>query len=257
MDGGIRLYALELETGKVLHAGTVSSAGRGGADTIRDRALPDILSAEKGAVWMRGLGVDKGLSPVEDQPHLFAPRGFLDDTWWHRTYWIYGTKIAGGYTHWPDVGNQSPAGRLLAFDGGKLIYGYGRMAYRMGDGHVRPDMAKDYKLFAEIRELAPAAARRRDDKRRIQWTAQLPFVARSVVLTRDALLVAGGKSPTETAENHGPGTFWVASREDGSKRAACALPAPPVLDGMALTDAGVLVSTIDGTIVCLRTENDD
>jgi len=193
------------------------------------------------------MGLDKNLRPVKDAVHLFAPRGFLDDTWWHRTYWIYGTGIGGGYTHWPDVGNASPAGRLLACDGGKLIYGYGRMAYRMGGGHVRPEMTKDYKLFAEI--VDPAKATK---KRRIKWTAQLPFVARSLVLTRDALLVAGGKSPTETAASHGPGAFWVASREDGSKTASCELPAPPVLDGMALTDVGVFVSTIDGTVVCLR-----
>jgi hypothetical protein len=97
--------------------------------------------------------------------------------------------------------------------------------------------------------MDPATATK---KRRIKWTAQLPFVARSLVLTRDALLVAGGKSPTETAASHGPGAFWVASREDGSKKASCELPAPPVLDGMALTDVGVFVSTIDGTVVCLR-----
>jgi len=254
IDGGIRLYALELKTGKVAHKTDVSMAR--GAGGIRRGVLPGILSAQKGAVWMRGLGVDKDLAPVESRPHLFAPRGFLDDTWWHRTYWLYGTAIRGGYTHWPDVGNVSPAGRLLAFDGGKLIYGYGRMAYRMGDGHVRPNMAKGYKLFAEVLDPAPAAARRRDDKRRITWTAQLPFVARSIMLTRDALLVAGGKSPIESAASHGAGTFWVASRQDGSRRAACALPAGPVLDGMALTDAGVFVSTIDGTVVCLRAKND-
>jgi len=257
LDGGIRLYALELRTGKVLQAKTVTSAGRGGADVIRERVLPGILSVQQGAVWMRGLGVDGDLVPVEDRPHLFAPRGFLDDTWWHRTYWLYGTAIGGGYTHWPDVGNQVPAGRLLAFDGGKLIYGYGRMAYRMGGGHVRAEMAKDYKLFAELIASAPAAARRGEGKRRIQWAVQLPFVARSLVLTRDAVLVAGGKLPTGTAADHGPGTLWVVSREDGSRRAACALPAPPVLDGMALTDAGVFVSTIDGTVVCLRAKNDE
>ena len=92
---------------------------------------------------------------------------------------------------------------------------------------------------------------------RIKWAVGLPFVARSVVLTRDALLVAGGKSPTESAERHGPGAFWVASRDDGSKRAACPLPAPRVLDGMALTDAGVFISTIAGSVVCLRAKNDE
>jgi len=257
LDGGIRLYALELKTGNVLHETDVSLTGNAGAGAIRDGVLPDIFSAQKETVWMRGLGVDKNLAPVKAQPHLFAPRGFLDDSWWHRTYWVYGTEIGGGYTHWPLVGNVSPAGRLLTFDGGKLIYGYGRMAYRAGDGHVRPDMAKSYKLFAEVLDSNPAATRDEERKRQIKWTSQLPFVARSIVLTRDALLVAGGKSPTESAESHGPGTFWVASREDGSKRAACLLPAPPVLDGMALTGVGVFVSTIDGSVVCLRTNSEE
>ena len=256
-DGGIRLYALQLKTGKLLGKTDVDTAGGRGGTRIRRRVLPDILSVQSGAVWMRGLGVDKDLAPVENRPHLFAPRGFLDDTWWHRTYWVYGTEVKGGYTHWPDVGNMVPAGRLLAFDGGGLIYGYGRMVYRMGDGHARAEMVKDYKLFAEFLNASPAAARRGERKRRIKWTAELPFVARSLVLTRDAVLVVGGKSPTETAETHGPGMLWVVSREDGSKRAACALPAPPVLDGMALTDAGLFVSTIDGTVVRLRAADDE
>ena len=254
IDGGIRLYALEVKTGNVLHKADVNmTAQADDAGIIRQSVLPDILSIQKDTVWMRGLGVDKNLAPVEDLPHLFAPRGFLDDTWWYRTYWVYGTEIGGGYTYWPLVGNVSPAGRLLTFDDGKLIYGYGRMAYLAGKGHVRPDMAKDYKLFAEVLDPAPKATRDEERKRQIKWTTQLPFVAKSIVLTRDALLVAGGKSLTESAESHSPGTFWVASREDGSKRVACALPAPPVLDGMALTDAGVFVSTIDGAVVCLRT----
>ena len=123
------------------------------------------------------------------------------------------------------------------------------MAYRAGDGHVRPDMAKDYKLFAEVLNPAQPA------KRQIKWAAQLPFVARSIVLARDALLIAGGQSPTETAANHGPGAFWIASRHDGSMITASTLPAPPVLDGMAMTDHGVFVSAIDGTVTCLRTNN--
>ncbi len=251
LDGGIRLYALDLKTGKVLHQTDAGRTGRG-SGRIRRGVLPDILSVQAGAVWMRALGVDKTLAPVMARPHLFAPRGFLDDTWWHRTYWLYGTEIGGGYSHWPDVGNVVPAGRLLAFDGGKLIYGYGRMAYRMGDGHVRADIASGYRLFAEALTPAPAADKRRDGSRRIKWTTQLPFVARSLVLTRDALLVAGAKSPAENADSRGPGAFWVVSREDGSKRTACALPAGPVLDGMALTDTGVFVSTVSGTVVRLE-----
>ena len=258
IDGGIRLYALEVKTGEVLHKADVDmTAGANSAGVIRRGMRPDILSAQKDTIWMRGMGVDKNLAPVKNLPHLFAPGGFLDDTWWYRTYWVYGTAMEGGYQGWPLAGNAVPAGRLLSFDGGELIYGYGRMAYRAGGGHVGPDAAKDYRLFAEVLEPKPAAARWGGGERQIKWTAPLPFVARSIVLTRDALLVAGGESPTESAANHGPGTFWVVSREDGSRRAACVLPAPPVLDGMAFTDSGVFLSAIDGSVVCLRARHDE
>jgi outer membrane protein assembly factor BamB len=264
IDGGIRIHALDVRTGELLHKADVRVTGGPGANLIRQSVLPDILSIENDTVWMRSLGVNKSLAPASDEPHLFAPRGFLDDTWWHRTYWVYGTKIGGGYSHWPDAGNAVPAGRLLVFDGGKHIYGYGRLGYRMGDGHVRPNATEDYKLFAEVLTPEPQTKQARRGKtkqlagrREIKWATQPPFVVRSIVLTRDALLLAGGKSPTESAESHGSGTLWVASRDNGSKRAACRLPAPPVLDGMALTEAGVFVSAIDGSVTCLRTMADE
>jgi outer membrane protein assembly factor BamB len=246
LDGGIRLHALDLKSGKPIAKTDVSLAGGFSKGRIRRRVLPDILSMQNGVVWMRSMGVDKNLAAVKNAPHLQAPRGFLDDTWWHRTYWIYSSAIGGGYTHWPDVGNAVPAGRLLAYDGGKIIYGYGRMAYRMGLGHVQADMTKDYKLFAEV--LDPATVTK---KRRIKWTTQLTFVARSIVLAGDAILVSGGKSPIETFANCGLGSFRIVSRQDGARISACELPAPPVLDGMALTEAGVFISTIDGTVVRL------
>ena len=263
LDGGIRLYALEVKTGQVLHQADVKVPGGQGARVIRQSVLPDIFSLQKNTVWMRRLGVDKNLAPVGDQPHLFAPRGFLDDTWWHRTYWVYGAAVAGGYQGWPLAGNAVPVGRLLVLDGGDSIYGYGRMTYREGGGHVGPQAASDYRLFAEAltpkpqtREDARGKKRQVLGRREIQWTAQLPFVVRSIVLARDALLLAGGESPTEDAANHGSGTLWVASRDDGSKRFASVLPAPPVLDGMALTDSGIFVSTMAGAVVCLRTQAD-
>ena len=89
-------------------------------------------------------------------------------------------------------------------------------------------------------------------RRQVVWSMGLPFLARALVLTPEALLVAGGKSLTETAEHHGPGTLIVASREGGEKRDECTLPAPPVLDGMAYTSSGVFVSLIDGSVVCVR-----
>jgi len=169
--------------------------------------------------------------------------------------------VAGGYQGWPLAGNAMPAGRLLVFDGGESIYGYGRMTYREGGGHVGLQAASDYRLFAEAltpepptREDAKGEKRRVLGRREIRWNTQQPFVVRSMVLTPDALLLAGDESPAENAANRGPGVFWVASRDDGSKTFAGVLPAPPVLDGMALTDYGVFVSMIDGAVTCQRAD---
>ena len=91
----------------------------------------------------------------------------------------------------------------------------------------------------------------------MKWSINLPFVAKSIVLTRDALLVTGGQSLPDAPEHDAPGILRIASRYDGAKQEDCPLPAPPVLDGMALTDYGIFVSTIDGAITCLRTKDSE
>ena len=63
-----------------------------------------------------------------------------------------------------------------------------------------------------------------------------------------------GRAMVNTARKYDRVFLWIASRKDGAKQEACPLPAPPILDGMALTDYGVFVSTIDGAITCLRTK---
>ena len=140
----------------------------------------------------------------------------------------------------------------------------------MGDGHVGRGAASEYRLFAELLTPTPRSHEDQEDaerekrrtgapvgRRQIEWVSQLPFVARSIVLTTDALLVAGGESLPNTASGDTPGTLWIACRKDGAKQEACPLPAQPILDGMALTDYGIFVSTIDGAITCLRTKDSE
>ncbi len=44
--------------------------------------------------------------------HLFATAGFLDDSWWNRTFWMYSRRWPGYY-----IANQAPkSGQLLVFD---------------------------------------------------------------------------------------------------------------------------------------------
>ena len=152
LDGGLRLWRLDPMSGKVL------------SETVLDEkvseenpqsyvswlnmppALPDILSSDGKLVYMRsqaftqegkrlpleampkGSDADKGAPPAvqcADRAHLFSPTGFLDDTWWHRTYWMYGSTFVSGWCGYYKSGQTAPAGRILVFDD-ENVYGFGR-----------------------------------------------------------------------------------------------------------------------------------
>jgi hypothetical protein len=114
-------------------------------------ALPDVLSSDGRSVFLRHNRFDlAGQVQPPDVPHLFSAAGFLDDAWWHRTYWLWGTNMGTNYGGWPNVGNQVPAGRLLVFDDAS-IYGFGRDRYFHTGAHVGIDAETvfHYNLGAE------------------------------------------------------------------------------------------------------------
>lgn len=41
--------------------------------------------------------VAQGSAQRGEGVHLFAPMGFLDDSWFHRSYWVMGRNFAGGH----------------------------------------------------------------------------------------------------------------------------------------------------------------
>jgi hypothetical protein len=71
---------------------------------------------------------DAGAPPPTQNPehaHLFCPTGFLDDSYWHRTYWMYGSRFVSGWCGYFLAGKAAPAGKILVFDD-KNVYGFGR-----------------------------------------------------------------------------------------------------------------------------------
>lgn len=153
VDGGLTLWRLEPTTGQVLSKTTLDSVTTDGK-TIQDyvswlnmpTALPDILSSNGKHIYMRSqpFRLDGTRLPLEAMPrkedadqgapdpyqipehaHIFSPTGFLDDTWWHRTYWLYGSTFISGWQGYYLSGKVAPAGRLLVADD-DAIYGFGR-----------------------------------------------------------------------------------------------------------------------------------
>jgi len=176
-DGGLFLYRLEAGTGRMLSVtrmtGYDPKTGLERQDTVRGTAmsgvLPDVLSTDGTSVFMRNARFGpEGKRLPEDVPHLFSSVGFLDDSWWHRTYWFLGTHIGNGYGGWPRPGNQVPAGRLLVV-GKDVVFGFGRNVYIHTGSHLGIDNATVfhyrggtrpvfYRLFARRRVAAAPTA---------------------------------------------------------------------------------------------------
>jgi outer membrane protein assembly factor BamB/uncharacterized membrane protein len=148
LDGGMHLYRLDPATGKVLAHRCLDSrdpqTGEEPRDAVRGvnmpGALPDVLSCDGSSIYLRQMrfALD-GAEQTPDVPHLFSPAGFLDDQWWHRTYWIFGTKMNSGWGGWLTAGRTAPAGRLLVLDDWS-VYGFGRLnQYARHGSHVGLD----------------------------------------------------------------------------------------------------------------------
>lgn len=132
LDGGIDLYRLEAQTGKYLSRTPIDSLDR---ETGRQppqygpNGMPgvrsDLLSSAGDHIYLRQMVFSKtGEHQEQGAPHLLTVSDFLDATWPHRSYWIFGihTSLATGCS---SREKKLRYGRLLALSPSTL-YGYGR-----------------------------------------------------------------------------------------------------------------------------------
>ena len=180
LDGGLHLMQLDPKTGRKVSEKVLDDRDPETGKSMQTRiqilnmpvALPDILSSDGKHVYMRsqkfdmsgkrleigphsGNPADQGSVQQGEGVHLFCPSGFLDDSYWHRTYWVYGRSFAGGHAGYYQAGKFAPAGRLLVFDD-STVYGFGRKAK-----YYRWTTPIEHHLFADDkdtpRSLAPAS----------------------------------------------------------------------------------------------------
>jgi len=272
IEGGIRLARLDLKTGRLLAEHRVWSpdpqTGLQPANSMHEEmpgALPDVLSSEAGLIYMRHLAFDAhDLQPRSAPAHLYSSVGFLDDTWWHRTYWIYGQHFYCGSAGWFLSGHETPAGRLLAIDEGQ-IFGFGYKPAAYSGGHAR----MQYHLFGIDRRTMPpqppanVERAKRDygkeasDKVAMppRWARDLPLLARAMVLTGDKLLLAGPPSSAVESRSVYEGAqgaiLCVASTAGGKTLVEYQLDAVPVLDGLAAAQGRLYMTLRDGRLLCL------
>jgi len=271
MDG-LLFYALDALTGRKLVEKPIAKA-----------SFPDVLSSDGTDIFMRQMRLDKqGVIRPENVPHLFSSAGFLDDTWWHRTYWQFGTRMAGGYTRWFAAGERRPAGRLMVMDRERL-YGFGRLnqydhvGSQVGLGKMK------YLLYAAKRPESGSRTRTRNEKpipwhRKkpdipTLWKEKISLLARGMVLTGEILFVAGppdlfGVAPGDAPHPYTPASasalrsqrealegkkgalLWAISAADGKRLSECKLDGLPAWDGLIAARGRLYLSTADGGVTC-------
>ena len=273
LDGGMVLCQIDATTGKQLSRTPITTASK-----------PDVLSSDGRSVFMRHKRFDtQGVEQSPTVPHLYSSAGFLEDSWWHRTYWQFGKSMGSFWGRWPDMGNRVPAGRLLVKDG-STVYGFGRFnQYDRNGSHVGLGKMR-YLLYAtkldttERKESAQAARRGAKAKSGVSasWERSLPLLTRGMVLSGQTLFVAGPPDVfPRAAENSHPyhvvssealreqeaslagkrgGLLMAVSADDGKTLSRYELDHPPVFDGMAAAGGRLYLSTTGGKIICMKEE---
>ena len=304
-DGGMRLVRLEAATGRKISETVLDekdpATGKNLQTLITAKYMPvangDILSSDGKRVYMQEQNFDlegKRLAVAPTQPrgqpkqpggrHLFCQTGLLDDVWFHRSYWIYGSDCGEGWGAYAGTRRTTPCGRIMAF-GPKRIY-----AYRSDPLGNMLHPRTTYKLYAADKDPAPAAAqpqpakarrgaakRRRGRGRGFQqhWQVDTPgLLVNAMVLGKGALVLAGPPDVADETKMLGylPGAddeinrqlkaqneAWLGRRggllrvvavDDGRKLEEIKLDGVPVFDGMSAAEGKLFVSLTNGRVAC-------
>ncbi len=302
LDGGLQMFRLNPATGAVLSHATFDGKGPGGrvltgSEEKRLVGCPDVLSASDDCIFMRagvfrlegdritrrllppnkvirypGNKAKQSDMPTEAKVHLFSSYGFLDDSWFHRSYWVYG-ELCSHRHNYSNTGRSKPAGRILVCDD-ENVYGFGRLKK-----YFSWTTPLEYRLFAEPKQRPPAPAPKKGQKRRRApatrpiWEASVPILARGLVLAGDTLFAAGppdvldettpnirAEAPEvlkaieeqEAAMAGKRGAILMAvSKTDGEVKQRVDIAAPPVFDGLIAANGRLYVTLENGGVVCL------
>jgi hypothetical protein len=227
---------------------------------------------------IKGSDADRGADQQGEGAHLFSPTGFLDDTWWHRSYWVYGRRFSEGAGGWPQAGKFAPAGRILVMDESS-IYGFGRKPL-----YYRWRTPLEYHLFATdkqpeiVREPAAPKAKGRPARGprlqhpRYTWSHSVPLFVRAMVLADNTLFLAGSPDVLDEEEafrrvgdpemqaklaeqdavlaGEKGALLCAVSAEDGKKLSEHQLDTLPVFDGLIAAGGRLYLATTDGSVLC-------
>ncbi len=192
--------------------------------------------------------------------HIFATGGFLDDTYFHRIYWMYSDLWPGYY-----IANvASKTGQLLVVGPDKT---YAVQAYpqRVTLSPMFTPGQTGYLLVADDNENDPILHEKnwgRDKGMGISrqhppvWSEWVPIRIQAMTLAGDRLFVAGPpdivkeEDPMASFEGRMGGLIRVYDANAGQHIREYKLASLPCFDGMIAAHGKLIIATMDGHIVC-------
>ena len=303
LDEGLRFIRLNALTGELLHESILDRTDHRTGEAIQKGiqrlnmpvGLPDLLGSDGKRYFMRSEVLDNmgqriGKAPHSTEParviverpeedaHLFAPSGYADDSWWHRTYWSYGSTFTGGHDGYYQSGRFTPSGRILCHDQHK-VYGFCR-----DDNDYRWTSTLKYHMFMAPRaqvKLGPeqqqSAFTKKPGKKyfvKHEWRRPLPILLRGLAGAGKYLILAGppdklderevwkfGRTEKTTPDGYAQqksidgklgGVLLITIAETGETVSTTGLDSPPVFDGVIAANNAVYMSALDNTIRCYR-----
>ena len=287
IDGGVRMGKLDLVTGRSLLERTFYSrdpetgeavklyepfdAGRRLAKMEMPGVLPDVLSSDGKRIWMRAVTFDSELNIQQEFPaHLFSSVGFLDDSWWELTYWIFGQHMFGGRAGVAHAIGRYPTARIMVC-GEDEVYG-------CQDGYER--IRTPVFIASSKRPEIKTVKRKKRQYRRVlhRWTEPVPLHVFGLVLAGDTLFMAGPpridaaktrellkvattdqyelpptlRDAVDTFAGQKGGVLCAISKAEGEKTMEMKLATVPVFDGLIAAMGRLYMSMRDGAVMCLE-----
>ncbi len=254
LDGGIRVYGVDVWTGELLHEARVAS-GHWAAGKTRG-GLSDVLVSSGNRINMRRVHFDADLNRKGGKGTIVASTGLLDSSWFHRQEW--------------NIPGRDGKGQLIVHNADyccSVRNPYtGLKQSRRGQykkwnqvGHFHQKFSRYQEEFFPVGTKIHASVTTQGRK---SWDKSEDFQPRAAILAGDRLYLAGWLDSVAVElksgrprdpENPGPHTpvLRVYSAAKGKRIAEHALPEEPAFDGLAAAYKCLFISLKDGSIACM------
>jgi len=257
LDSGLFLYVLDPETGKVLRSkqleADIESKGE-----CAGAVVSGILVGDGDSIYLRNVHIDREQLATGGQPSgsFLIPNsgGLLDSSWYNSSFWKYKGALAQMLVFDDRAvcgisAYKKQAGKSYPHDVLKMGTGYSVFAAGLGPGTPAPSTKGRKGKKGRRRERGRSNVKK-------MWEFRLPVRAEAMVLTPDALCLAGipdvvdKDDPWGAFENRKGGVLMILNRKDGKVLQELKLDSAPVYDGMAVANGKLFLSLKNGRLAC-------